>query len=71
MLLSPIESLRKVVEETAGSMLSSLAALFLGDNRFESISKVQDIYPPVLILHGAKDKICSHRQSLNLMSRLG
>lgn len=66
-LVSPIESIVRVVEDSVGGLLASVASLFVGDNTFDSKNKASQVQAPVLMLHGEKDKIASREHCLNLL----
>lgn len=65
-LMSPIESIKRVVEDSAGSLLASFASLFMGSNLFNSKSKASKVTSPILLMHGMKDSIAQLQHSYNL-----
>lgn len=65
-LVSPIESIVRVVEDSVGGFLASIASFFVGSNSFDSKSKADKIQAPVLLLHGENDKIAGQAHSFNL-----
>jgi len=70
-LISAIESLKRVIEDSLGSFLSSLAAGVLGDNKFDSISRACFITCPLLMMHGLRDDIAGLKHSYALFGRIG
>ena len=70
-LISPIESIIRVVEDKVGKLLSKLASAVIKKNRFDNSKAYSLIEHPTLIIHGSKDKIAKVGHSFNIMGRIG
>eukprot|EP01017_Pseudomicrothorax_dubius_P025920 TRINITY_DN2848_c0_g2_i2.p1 TRINITY_DN2848_c0_g2~~TRINITY_DN2848_c0_g2_i2.p1 ORF type:complete len:365 (+),score=37.04 TRINITY_DN2848_c0_g2_i2:135-1229(+) len=61
-LISPFTSIKGVVEEKAGFLLSAIVP-----EMFNNLAKIQSVYIPLLIIHGIKDELIPFRHSEELV----
>lgn len=69
--MSPIESIKRVVEDSVGTTLAALASFFIGSNQFDSKAMASNVNAPILLLHGEKDTVAGRSHCLNLLGSKG
>ena len=63
-LISPFTSIKEVVRNSFGSLLST----FIKD-RFDNLSKISQVEAPTLLIHGKEDELVPPEHSENLFSK--
>jgi len=66
LLMSPFTSIRDIIVETAGRLLSKLVS-----DRFKNIENIKEVKCPTFIVHGQRDTLISYRHSQELHDKCG